>query len=242
MNIERQSLTINGLTVAVERKAIKNLHLGVYPPNGRVRVAAPLTVSDNAVRLAVIGKLGWIKRQQTHFSSQLRQSARELVSGETHYVFGRRYRLRVVATDGSAKVIPLNQSRLELHIRPNASAAQKDRALQTWYRQQLKLRIPVLLEKWQPILGVEAAAWGIKKMKTRWGTCTIEAKRIWLNLELAKKKPGCLEYILVHELVHLLERHHNDRFVALMNRYLPHWQHLRRELNAAPLAYEHWSY
>jgi len=242
MNIERRSLTISGLTVAVERKAIKNLHLGVYPPNGRVRVAAPLAVSDNAVRLAVIGKLGWIKRQQTRFSTQPRQSAREWVSGETHYVFGRRYRMRVVTTEGPAKVVLRNSSRLELHIRPDASGAQKDRVLQAWYRQQLKLRIPPLLEKWQPILGVEAVAWGIKKMKTRWGTCTIEARRIWLNLELAKKKPGCLEYILVHELVHLLERHHNDHFVALMNRCLPHWQHLRRELNAAPLANETWSY
>lgn len=242
MNTERHSLTINGLTVVVERKAIKNLHLGVYPPNGRVRVAAPLAVSDSAVRLAVIGKLGWIKRQQTRFSDQPRESTRELVSGESHYVFGRRYRLRVVPTDGPTKLVTRSQSRLELHIKPGASVSAKDHALQAWYRQQLKARVPALLEKWQSILGVEAADWRIKKMKTRWGSCTTEARRIWLNLELAKKKPGCLEYILVHELVHLLERHHNDRFVALMNRYLPHWQHLRQELNAAPLANESWSY
>ncbi len=242
MSIERHTLTVGGLAVTVERKAIKNLHLGVYPPHGRVRVAAPLAVNDNAVRLAVIGKLGWIKRQQARFGRQPRQSAREWVSGESHYVFGRRYRLRVVAHDGPPEVILRGQSRLELRIRPEATAAQKERTLQTWYREQLKSRIPALLEKWQPSLGVEAAAWGVKRMKTRWGSCTTEARRIWLNLELAKKPPGCLEYILVHELVHLIERHHNDRFVALMTRHLPHWQHLRRELNAAPLANETWSY
>lgn len=242
MSIERHTLSVGGLEVAVERKAIKNLHLGVYPPHGRVRVAAPLAVNDAAVRLAVVSKLGWIKRQQARFERQPRQSAREFVSGETHYVFGRRYRLRIVPHDGPPEILLRSQFRLELRIRPAASAAQKERALQAWYREQLKARIPVLLEKWQPILGIEADTWGVKRMKTRWGSCTTEARRIWLNLELAKKPPGCLEYILVHELVHLIERHHNDRFIALMTRHLPHWQHLRQDLNAAPLANETWSY
>ena len=233
---------VSGLAVIVERKAIKNLHLGVYPPHGRVRVAAPLAVSDQAVRLAVVSKLGWIKRQQTRFSTQVRQSARELVSGESHYVFGRRHRLQVIAGEGAATVTLRPRSRLELRIRPGASAAQKERALQGWYRQRLKERVPPLLAKWQPILGVEAAEWGIKRMKTHWGTCNTDARRIWLNLELAKKAPGSLEYILVHELVHLLERNHTERFVALMDRYLPHWRHLREELNSAPLAHETWSY
>lgn len=233
---------VGGLTVIVERKAIKNLHLGVYPPHGRVRVAAPLAVSDQAVRLAVVSKLGWIKRQQTRFSGQDRQPVRELVSGETHYVLGRRHRLQIVAGEGAATVILRPQSRLELRIRPGASVAHKNRALQAWYRERLKERIPPLLAKWQPILGVEAAEWGIKRMKTHWGTCNTDARRIWLNLELAKKAPGSLEYVLVHELVHLLERNHTERFVALMDRYLPHWRHLREELNSAPLAHETWSY
>ncbi len=242
MNTEYRSLDVAGLTVAVERKAIKNLHLGVYPPSGRVRVAAPLAVSDAAVRLAVIGKLGWIKRQQARFAAQPRLSPRELVSGESHYVFGRRYRLRVVPSDGRAEVALRPGSRLELHIGANASAARRQRVLQAWYRERLKARLPALLEKWQPLLGVETVAWGIKKMKTRWGTCNVEARRVWLNLELAHKAPACLEYILVHELAHLIERTHNDRFLALMNRHLPQWRLRRQQLNSAPLAHENWSY
>lgn len=160
MNTEHRSLAVGDLTVIVERKAIKNLHLGVYPPHGRVRIAAPLAVSDQAVRLVVVGKLGWIKRQQSRFSAQARQPVRELVSGESHYVFGRRHRLHVIADEGAATVTRRSQSRLELRIRPGASVAQKDRALQAWYRERLKERIPPLLAKWQSVLEVEAAGMG----------------------------------------------------------------------------------
>ena len=242
MTTERGVLEIAGLSVAIERKAIKNLHLGVYPPHGRVRVAAPLAVSDAAVRLAVIGKLGWIRRQQSRFSAQPRISPRELITGESHYVWGRRYRLRVVPDNGRAKVVVRQQSRLELHIRPAATTVQKNRVLQAWYREQLKARIPALLTRWQPRLGVDAVAWGVRKMKTRWGTCNVETRRIWLNLELAMKPAQCLEYIVVHELAHLLERTHDDRFVAVMNRHLPQWRHYRQKLNAAPLAHASWTY
>lgn len=242
MNTERRSLAVAGLTVAVERKAIKNLHLGVYPPAGRVRVAAPLAVSDAAVRLAVIGKLGWIKRQQARFKDQPRQSEREMVSGESHYFLGRRYRLRVIPHAGAAQVRVRKKSTLDLQVRPAMNAAQRERALQRWYRQQLKALVPALLEKWQPLLAVQVADWGVKKMKTKWGSCNIEAQRIWLNLELAKKPVQCLEYILVHELTHLIERKHNDRFVSLMNQHLPQWRLRREKLNTAPLAHEHWSY
>lgn len=242
MSIERRTLTVRGLPVTVVRKAIKNLHLGVYPPYGRVRVAAPLAVSDEAVRLAVVGKLGWIKRQQANFSGQPRQSARKLVGGESHFFLGRRYRLRVVADDGAANVVLRNRGSLELHIRPDAPVSQRAQAMHRWYRQQLKLLIPPLLQKWQPILGVQVTACGIKKMKTRWGTCNTEARRIWLNLELAKKPVQCLEYILVHELVHLIERHHDDRFVDLMSQHLPQWRLHRQILNSEPLAHETWGY
>lgn len=238
---EKHQITVNGLPVSIVRKAIKNLHLGVYPPDGRVRVAAPLAVSDEAVRLAVIGKLGWIKRQRAKFQAQPRQSRREMVRGESHYFLGQRYRLRVIHGQGAAKVVLRRPSALELHVRPEATIEQRERLLQRWYREQLKQLIPPLIEKWQTILGVEAADWGIKKMKTKWGTCNIEARRIWLNLELAKKPVQCLEYIVAHELVHLIERHHNERFVALMNQYLPQWQLHREELNAAPLAHETWA-
>jgi len=242
MNTERRQIVVSGVQVEIVRKAIKNLHLGVYPPQGRVRVAVPLAVTDEAVRLAVVGKLGWIRRQQARFKNQPRQSEREMVSGESHYFLGRRYRLRVIPCEGMASVRLRNKSTLELQVRPTMDARQRDRVLQQWYRQQLKDRLPALLEKWQPLMGVQVAAWGVRKMKTRWGTCNTEARRVWLNLELAKKPVQCLEYILVHELAHLIERHHNDRFVALMNKHLPQWRRYRQELNSAPLAHETWSY
>ncbi|MCX6619274.1 MAG: SprT family zinc-dependent metalloprotease [Acidobacteria bacterium] len=242
MNTEQRHITVNGLRVQIVRKDIKNLHLGVYPPNGRVRVAAPLRVGDGAVRLAVIGKLGWVKRQQAGFKAQQRQSEREMVSGESHYFLGQRYRLRVVHHDGAAKVLVRNKSALELHVRPATDTKQRERVLQRWYRQQLKELIPPLLEKWQPALGVQAAECRIKKMKTKWGACNTDARRVWLNLELAKKPVRCLEYLVVHELVHLIERHHNDRFISLMDKHLRQWRLYRQELNSAPLAHETWSY
>jgi predicted metal-dependent hydrolase len=241
MITETRQITVSGVTVQIVRKPIKNLHLGVYPPNGRVRVAAPLAVTDDAVRLAVVGKLGWIKRQQARFQAQPRQPEREMVTGETHYYMGRRYRLRVVY-DESVQVVLRNRTRMELHVPPGADAKQRERLLNRWYRRRLKDLIPGLLEKWAPVVGVDVPVWGIKKMKTKWGACNTVARRIWLNLELAKKPARCLEYILVHELVHLIERHHNDRFMAIMDRVLPEWRMLRDELNGAPLAHEEWAY
>jgi predicted metal-dependent hydrolase len=208
-----------------------------------VRVAAPLAVTDDAVRLAVIGKLGWIKRQQSKFKAQPRQSEREMVSGESHYFLGRRYRLRVIhGTDGTARVVLRNKSAIELYVPQETSAAQRERVLQRWYREQLRGLIPPLIEKWESVLGVQVSECRIKKMKTKWGACNAEARRIWLNLELAKKPVQCIEYIIVHELAHLIERHHNDRFVSIMDKHLPQWRFQQQELNAAPLAHESWSY
>lgn len=241
MSIERSHITVNGLPVQIVRKDIKNLHLGVYPPHGRVRVAAPLRLSDDAVRLAVIGKLGWIKRQRARFEDQPRESRREMVSGESHYFLGRRYRLRVAEHDGFPKVVVRNRF-IELQVRPGSTDGKRKEVLERWYRHQLKQLIPPLIEKWQTTLGVALAEWGVKRMKTRWGTCNAEARRIWLNLELVKKPPQCLEYILVHELAHLLERHHNEHFIAVMDEHLPQWRQCRKELNAAPLAHATWSY
>ncbi len=242
MTIEKHALTIMGMSVEVVRKDIRNLHLGVYPPFGRVRVAAPLRVSDEAVRLAVISRLGWIKRQRARFLAQPRQSPREMVSGESHYFLGTRYRLNVVEHNGPPCVSVRGKFTLTLQVRPGATVAQREHALQEWYRQELKALVPALLDKWQQAIGVQAAAWGVKRMKTRWGVCSPIARRIWLNLELAKKPVSCLEYVIVHELLHLLARHHDERFVALMDQYLPRWRVHQRELNAAPLAHELWSY
>jgi predicted metal-dependent hydrolase len=165
-----------------------------------------------------------------------------MVSGESHYFLGRRYRLRVIEHDGSARVVLRSQTRLELRVRPNTDAWQRERILHQWYRRQIKQLIPPLIEKWQAVMGVAVADWGVKKMKTKWGACNIEARRIWLNLELAKKSPQCLEYIIVHELAHLLERNHNDHFAAVMYKHLPHWQASRAVLNSEPLSHESWRY
>jgi hypothetical protein len=242
MTISQRRITVSGIAVEVVRKDIKNLHLGVYPPAGRVRVAAPLVVSDEAVRLAVIDKLAWIKRQKTRFAEQPRQSAREMVNGESHYVLGRRYRLRVCEQQGPPRVAIRGLASLDLFVRPGTSTEQREVVLLRWYRERLQELIPPLLDMWQPLLGVQVAGWGIKKMKTKWGTCNVAARRIWLNLELAKKPLHCLEYIVVHELVHLLERNHTERFTALMDQYLPGWPARREELRRSVLGHEEWGY
>ena len=197
-------MIVSGIPVQVVRKAIKNLHLGVYPPEGRVRIAVPLRVNNDAVRLAVIDKLSWIKRQQAHFHQQPRQSQREMVSGESHYFQGKRYRLRVVEENSKPSVRIKGVATLLLTVRPETDTAKREEILNEWYRRELKAKLPGLIAKWEPVVGVDVAKTRIKKMRTRWGTCNINASRIWLNLELAKKPALCLEYILVHEMVHLL--------------------------------------
>jgi predicted metal-dependent hydrolase len=203
---------------------------------------APLAVSDHSVRLAVVGKLDWIRRKQASFEVQPRQSRREMVSGESHYVWGRRYRLNVIKCTCKTSVRLRNNKALDLYVRPGTGRQNREAALYRWYRQLLRDQIPALIAKWEPAIGVSVADWGIKKMKTRWGTCNIGARRIWLNLELAKKSSSCLEYILVHEMVHILERHHSDRFLQYMDRFMPQWRLYREELNRAPLAHERWNY
>jgi predicted metal-dependent hydrolase len=241
MTIETSQVVVSGIPIQIVRKAIKNLHLGVYPPNGRVRVAAPLRINDNAVRLAVVERLKWIKRQQARFESQIRQSKREMVTGESHYVFGTRYRLRVISDETKRGRVVKNRSRLELHVPANSDLARRQKILRKWYRDLLKEAVPPLLAKWQTILGTELSDWRIRRMKTKWGACNARTSRIWLNLELAKKPTQCLEYIIAHELTHLIERHHNERFVGILDRHLPGWREHRASLNAAPLAHERWN-
>jgi hypothetical protein len=207
-----------------------------------VRVSAPLRLDDEAVRLAVTSRLGWIRRKQRHFEQQVRQSQREIVTGESHYYEGRRYRLNVVEHDAPPSVLLLNSTTMELRVRPGAGRDKREAVLHRWYRRRLREQIPALITKWETEIGLTVDEWHIKKMKTLWGSCNIEARRLWLNLELAKKPPLCLEYILVHEMVHMLERHHNDRFRELMDTLMPQWRLCREELNQAPLAYEEWRY
>ncbi len=224
----------------VVHRDIKNLHVGVYPPSGRVRVAAPWRLDEDAVRLAVISRLGWIRRKQAGFQQQARQSQREFVTGESHYVEGRRYRLGVTEHDGPPTVRLLNNTTLALTVRPDTNRDKREAVLYRWYRHRLRSRLPALLAKWELRVGTRGTEVRIKKMKTHWGTCSTDARRIWLNLELAKKPVLCLEYILVHEMVHLIERNHTDLFRQLMDRLMPQWRVYRDELNQSPLAHEAW--
>jgi len=235
-------ILVRGLKVDVVRKDIKNLHLGVYPPEGRVRVAAPLRVNDEAIRLAVISKLPWIKRQQNRFLSQERQSEREYVYRENHYFFGQRYLLNVIEHVGQSRVEIQNKTRIDLYVPPGSDPLKREQVLLAWYRRELKALIPSLIKKWEEIIGVTVEDWGVKKMKTKWGSCNINERRIWLNLELAKKPVECLEYVVVHEMVHLLERNHSDRFKQMMDQFMPQWRQNRDILNQSPLSHEAWTY
>lgn len=240
MSIEMGVLSVSGVEVFVVRKDIKHLHLGVYPPDGRVRVAVPMAVTNAAVRVAVVRNLPWIKRQRAAFDMQPRDSTRELVSGESHYFLGRRYLLRVVEVDGAEKVVLHNRTTLELHVHAGAQWVKRDRILKAWYRARLREIAAPMIETWQKTLCVDVAAWGIKRMKTKWGTCNAQNRRIWLNLELAKKPIECIEYVVVHELAHFLVPRHDEKFVALMDRHFSKWRFLRSELNAQPLTEEKW--
>jgi predicted metal-dependent hydrolase len=242
MSTEAGFIQVSGIDVEVVRKDIKNLHLAVYPPDGRVRVATPIRLDDEAVRLAVASRLGWIRRQQDRLRRQVRQSQREMVNGESHYAWGRRYRLKVLEDSNMNRIAFGGGNTMTLHSRTGADRARREKTLNDWYRTELKSVIPELIAKWAPVVNVEIDDWGVKRMKTRWGSCNINARRIWLNLELAKKRPECLEYVVVHEMVHIIERLHDDQFKDLMDTLMPNWRSYRDELNRAPLAHEDWSY
>lgn len=234
------TLQVQEIETLVTRKAVKNIHLSVYPPEGKVKMTVPRFMGDEAIRNSLIMRLGWIRKQQEKFRNQARQSRREMVNGETVYWLGQRYRLDLNYTQAAPKVIQNRIGFLDLWVKDDSTSLERERVLYEWYRQQFKLMVPGLLSKWEAVIGVKAEAWGIKRMKTRWGTCNPEAKRIWLNLELAKKPINCIEYVVVHELVHLLERSHNARFKSLMTQFMPLWSQYRAELNEAPLADEGW--
>ncbi len=235
-------ITISNIEIDVVRKDIKNIHLAVYPPTGRVRIAAPLSVNEDAIRLYAISKLGWIKRHQRKFAGQERISPREYKNRESHYFQGKRYLLNIIEAQAPPKVVLKNKTYIDLYIRPETSTAKRHKIMNEWYRSELKKLIPELIEKWQNQMDLKVNEWQVKLMKIKWGSCNIEKKRIWLNLELAKKPIHCLEYIIVHEMVHLLERHHNDKFLFYMDTFLPNWKQLRTELNKLPVSHADWSY
>ncbi len=236
-----KQITIGNITIDVIRKDIKNIHLAVYPPSGRVRIATPLHTKDETIRLFAISKLSWIKRHQKNFEKQKRLPVKEFANRESHYFLGKRYLLNIIEYSGKQQV-KVRHRHLDLYVKPDTAQIVKHRILNDWYRERLKEMIPPLIEKWEKVLKVKVNAFGVKRMKTKWGTCTIEAGRIWINLELVKKPVSCLEYIIVHEMVHLLERHHNDRFLSILSKHLPNWKHLKEELNRFPLDHSDWEY
>ena len=233
-------LSVGGIDVDVIYKDIKNLHIGVYPPLGRVRVAAPQRLDDDQVRLAIVQRLSWIKRRRDELQAAERQSLREMVTGESHYVWGTRHRLKVIERPGRAH-LELDGDRLLLYVPAGTTAERRRQVLDRWYRAQLRQAIPDLITKWEAIIEVKVPRWSIRRMKTKWGSCNRENGHIWFNVELAKKHPDCLEYLVVHEMTHLLERGHGERFTMLLDKFLPAWRARRDQLNGSPLAHEAWS-
>ncbi len=235
-------MVVSNIYVDVVKKDIKNMHLAVYPPNGKVRLATPMDVNDETIRLFTISKLGWIKKQQRKFTDQNRQSSRNFVNRESHYFFGKRYMLKVIEEDKPAKVEIKGKTKIELHVRPNSTREQRQTIMNEWCREELKKVALTIIPKWEKKMKLSIDTWAVRQMKTKWGTCNPEKKRILLNLELAKKPIQCVEYIIVHELVHLFERNHNEQFKAYMDKFLPNWNSLRSDLNRLPVSHVDWEY
>jgi predicted metal-dependent hydrolase len=229
------------IAVDVVKKDIKNIHLSVYPPAGRVRISAPLRMDIDTIRVFAITKLAWIKSQQQKLRAQEREMPLEYLDRESHYVWGKRYLLKVEEKDAAPK-IELKHSKMTLHIRPATSHERKQEILEAWYREQLKEAVPALLAKWEPLMAVKVGKLFVQKMKTKWGGCSPGTGSIRLNTDLARKPPECLEYIVVHEMAHLLEPTHNSRFITVMDQFMPKWRFYKEELNRLPVRHERWGY
>lgn len=235
------SIELGGITLDVVRKDIKNVHLSVHPPTGRVRIAAPQRMSLETLRLFAIGKLGWIRQQQKTMREQERESPREYLDRESHFVWGKRYLLKLVEVE-AAPGVELQHSRLVLRVRPGTDQRARDAIVAGWYRQLLRAAVPPLIAAWEQRLKVTVNGFYVQQMKTRWGSCKPAAGTIRLNTELAKKPRECLDYVVLHEMAHLIEPAHGPRFVALMDRHMPGWPGTRKLLNQLPARHERWDY
>lgn len=234
-------IVLGKLPIEVVFKNIQNIHLGVHPPNGHVRIAAPKGTRLDRLRIFAISKLPWIKKQQEKIRGQDRETPREYINRESHYVWGKRYLLKVIREDFPPR-LELQHRNMVLYVRPDATAAKCYDIVEQWYRDQLKLVAPKIIAKWERLLRVRVNGIYIQRMKTKWGSCTHAARTIRLNTDLAKKPRQCLEYIIVHEMIHFMEPTHNARFVSLMDKYLPKWRLLRQQLNSLPVRHEEWKY
>jgi len=234
-------IQLGEIAVDVVKKDIKNVHLSVYPPTGKVRISAPLRMDLSTIRLFAIAKLGWIRQQQKKVNEQERETPREYLDRESHYLWGKRYLLKVIEKD-AAPSVELKHSHILLQIRPGSSEEKKQAVLDEWYRQQLKDAVPAVIAKWEPLMRVKVERFFVQRMKTKWGSCSRSSASIRLNTDLARKPRECLEYIVVHEMAHLLEPTHNTRFTTLMNSLIPEWRRRREMLNRLPVRHETWEY
>ena len=234
-------IKLGDITVDVVKKGIKNIHLSVYPPTGHVRISAPCRMNLDNIRIFAISKLGWIKSQQQKLCEQARETPREYLNRESHFVWGKRYLLTVAESDQSPSV-ELKHNRMVLCVRQGTDEYKKQIIVAKWYRAQLRQAVLPLIAKWEPLIGVKVEQFFVQRMKTKWGSCNSGAHSIRLNTDLAKKPQECLEFIVVHEMVHLLEPTHNARFVAQMDQFIPNWQFYREVLNRLPVRHEHWGY
>ena len=234
-------INLGEIAIDVLRKDIKNIHLSVYPPEGRVRISAPLRMDLDTIRVFALTKLGWIKKHQQKLREQVRETPREYLDRESHYVWGKRYLLKVEERD-TTPYITLRHDTMVLHIRPDTNEERRQAILAEWHREKLTEAVPPLLAKWEPLMGVRVENFFLQKMKTKWGSCNYRSKNIRLNTELAQKPPECLEYIVVHEMAHLLEPSHNSRFTAFMDRFMPQWRQYREMLNKLPLVSQEWDH
>lgn len=234
-----ESIELGDIKIAVTRKAIKHVHLSVHPPHGRVTLAAPTQTRLDVARAYAISKLGWIREQQSRLRSQAREEPRQFVTRETHYLWGRRYLLTVRHHDAKAAV-SLDHRRLTLTVRPGSDAAKRAEVIHAWHKTLLHQVVPDLIRKWERKLGVTVAGYFLQRMKTKWGGCNERARHIRLNTELVKKPKDLLEYVIVHEMIHLLEPTHSERFIVLLNKHYPSWREARAELNELPLSAQVW--
>jgi predicted metal-dependent hydrolase len=230
-------LKLGEIDVDVVKKKIRNIHLTVYPPAGRVRISVPFRMNLDTIRIYLLSKLGWIKKHRQKIREQEQESPCEYLDRESHFVWGKRYLLKIIEKD-AGPLVELQHDTLVLQCRSDAGVERKQAILEEWYREQIKEAVPLLIAKWEPLMGVKVGRFFVCRMKTRWGSCNPQAKSIRLNTDLARKPPQCLEYIVVHEMAHMLEPSHNSRFKALMDQFMPNWRFHKEELNRLPIRHE----
>jgi predicted metal-dependent hydrolase len=235
-----ETIQLGDVSIAVTRKDIKNVHLSVHPPHGRVTLSAPKATRLEVARAYAISRLSWIRNQQKKFADQSRETPRQFINRESHYLWGRRHLMTVVHRD-TKPFVTLDHKRITLTVRPGSDAAKRADVIHGWHKALLHEAAPTIIKKWERILKVEVRGYFLQRMKTKWGSCNHRAGHIRLNTELVRKPKDLLEYVIAHEMVHLIEPTHSDRFIGILEKYYPTWREARAELNELPLTAEVWN-